>query len=197
MITSAYTGLVSIELPSATILLCDGGYLVWNGNTFRSSHPTFGTISSVQPLGEGIGDEIPALELVMLPPSTAAIADLSQPGYQRSRCRFWLAQYVPETGAVVGVPNLLFDGQIDQTSLRVGRDKRELSISIVALVERLFEGNIGNSLSPSWHKSIWPGETGHDNATGLVLDIAWGTEKPTPTASTSPSAGQRPVWRPQ
>src|SRR3546814_8736110 len=46
---------------------------------------------------------------------------------------------------------------------------RELAVSVVSLAERLFELNIGNSLNSAWHKSVWPGELGHDNATGLSI----------------------------
>ena len=73
----------------------------------------------------------------------------------------------------------MFDGQVDQTVLTVGKGTKELAVSVVSLAERLFEGNIGNTLNPTWHKSIWPGETGHDNATGLSVSVAWGTESPT------------------
>ena len=70
----------------------------------------------------------------------------------------------------------MFFGQIDQTVFKIGRSTRELAMTIVAKLERLFLRNEGNSLSPMFHKSVWPGETGHDNATGLVRPIAWGVE---------------------
>jgi hypothetical protein len=81
----------------------------------------------------------------------------------------------------------MFFGQIDQTVFKLGRATRDLAMTIVAKLERLFLRNEGNSLSPTFHKSVWPGETGHDNATGLVIPIAWGTES-TPGASTAGSA---------
>lgn len=174
----ALTGLVKIELPDDTIRLCDGGFFVWGAETYRSLDATFGTISSIDALTEGVGDEVPALDLLFLPPSTAAVADLSQPGYQKSRARFWLAEYDVETGLIDGDPDLLFDGQIDQTTLTVGRDTRELAMSIVSNAERLFERNIGNSLNAAFQKAVWPGDTGHDNATGLGRQVAWGVESP-------------------
>src|SRR3546814_10142793 len=54
----------------------------------------------------------------------------------------------------------------------------EVAVSVVSLAERLFELNIGNSLNSAWHKSVWPGELGHDKATGLSLPVAWGVESP-------------------
>lgn len=178
METVALTGLVKIELPDGDVLLCDGGFITWAGDTYRSKHPVFGAIRTVQSLGEGVGDEIPALEMVLMPAAAAEPGDLSQPGFQQARARFWIAEYDIATNTVIGTPDLIFDGQIDQTTLVVGRSKRDLAMSIVSLLERLFEGNIGNSLNPSFHKTIWPGETGHDQATGLVRDIAWGVDLP-------------------
>lgn len=176
-------GLCKIELPAATIRLTDGGFIQWGGELFVSKDSVFGTIASIDELSEGIEAEVPALDMSMIPSSTAAAADLSQPGFQRSRVRFWLAEFDRQTGLLDGTPDLLFDGQIDQTTFRAGREARELTMTIVSTAERLFELNIGNSLSPSFHKSIWPGETGHDNATGLGKPVAWGVEAPPSTSA--------------
>ncbi|KLE32460.1 hypothetical protein [Aurantiacibacter luteus] len=173
----AIMALLKIELPEHTVLLCDGGFITWAGDTYTSSDPVFGTLGSVEGMEEGQGNEIPALDLTMLPPGTAGPAELSKPGYQRSRVRLWLAEYDVDAGQVVGTPDLMFDGQIDQTTLRVGQS-RQLDMSVVSNAERLFELDIGNTLSPVFHKSVWPGEMGHDNATGLSVPVAWGVESP-------------------
>ena len=170
--------LLKIELPSRDVLLCDGGFKVFGGETYQAKDPLFGTIAGCQELEEGIGEQVPALELTFLPPSTAAVADLSQPGYQKSRVRMWLAEYDVDAGTITSTPDLLFDGMLDQTSLSLGRDRRELSVSVVSTAERLFAKNKGNALSPTFHKSVWPGETGHDNASGLQIPVAWGAEAP-------------------
>jgi len=181
--------LLRIDLPDTTVRLCDAGFVTYDGGTFLAQDPTFGAIGSAQALTEGIGEEIPALELTLLPPGSSAPADLSRPGYQRSTVRAWIGEYSQETGALLGEPELLFHGQIDQTKLRVGRATRELSITVVSTAERLFMLNEGNSLSPRWHKSIWPGELGQDNAIGLTVPVAWGTEARPGTTSVSYTAG--------
>jgi hypothetical protein len=89
---------------------------------------------------------------------------------------------------------LLFDGQVDQTTFTIARDNRELSVTIVPSSERLFEANIGNSLSPSFQKSVWSGDTGHDNATGLGRPVAWGTDAPPANVTYNPSVSI-PGWR--
>lgn len=51
-------------------------------------------------------------------------------------------------------------------------------MTVVSAAERLFARNTGNGLSSAFQKSVWPGDTGHDNATGLGTPIAWGVEAP-------------------
>lgn len=172
----ALMGLLKIELPGQTVRLSDGGFLTWGAEIFRSKDATFGSIGSVAQLTDGVGEEIPALEITLLPPGTTAAADLSQPGYQRSTVQMWIAQFLPETGLIAGTPDLIFHGQVDMTRLTWGRSRRELAITVVSTAERMFMANEGNSLTPRFHKSVWPGETGHDNATGLTVPVAWGTE---------------------
>lgn len=184
-------GLCKIELPAATIRLTDGGFIQWGGEIYKSKDDVFGTIASIEELTEGVEAEVPALDMAMIPSGTAAAAELSQPGFQRSRVRFWLGEYDRATGLLDGTPDILFDGQIDQTSLTAGRSSRELAMTIVSSAERLFERNIGNSLSPAFHKSIWPGETGHDNATGLGSPVAWGVEAPPSTSANYYGGGIR------
>lgn len=173
-----FVGLLKAEFPTRTVRLCDGGVFTWGAETYRAKDDVFGTIASIAALSEGAGDEVPALELTLAPPAGSGPYDLVQPGFQNSRLRLWLAQYNPTTGAISGTPQSLFDGQVDQTSLTIGRGRKELQISVVSKLERLFQRNIGNTLNPSFHKGIWPGETGEDNATGLSRPIAWGVEAP-------------------
>ncbi len=189
-------GLLEIALPDTTVRLCDGGFIVFDSNTYRSADATFGTIASVEPMSEGIGEEVPALELVLLPDDSATPEDLSQPGFQQSIVRFWIGEFDPETGLIDGTPDLMFHGQIDQTTLTVSKGRRELAMTIVSTVEKLFLRNRGNSLSPRFHKSVWTGETGHDNATGLTTPVAWGAENASGAngsarASTGGSGGGR------
>ncbi len=178
----ALTGLLVMELPDHTVRLCDGGFFAWGADVFLSEDDTFGTVQSLDVLSEGIGDQIPALQMTLIPATVATAAELSQPGFQKSKVRFYIAEYAPATGLLVGTPELQFDGQVDQTKLVFGKGTRVLDMGIVSAAERLFMRNDGNSLNPSWHKSVWPGELGHDEATGLTVAVTWGTES-APVAS--------------
>lgn len=178
METISLTGLLKIELPTQDVLLCDGGFFPWAGDTYLSRDPVFGVITSVEGLDEGVGNEIPALQLEFAPDGIAAVSDLSQPGFQQSRVRLWVGEYDPDTGQIIGDPQPEYDGMLDQTSLRVGRSERALAVSIVPTAERFFQRNIGNSMSASFHKKLFPGELGHDNGTGLKVAVAWGVASP-------------------
>ena len=112
-----------------------------------------------------------------------------QPGNQTARVTLWLAQYDPATATVTGTPSVEFHGMLDQATLVRGGGKFELVVSVVSLLERLFELNIGNTLNPTFHKSIFPGEGGEDHATGLGLPDAWGVEAPAQSAASVGSGG--------
>lgn len=184
----AFTGLMKLELPAYgalpayDVLLCDGGFKVWASDgtpeTYRDRDPVFGAIGAVDSVSEGVGEEVPVFSMTLLPPGDTPPSRLSAPGYQQARTRFWIAEYDVATNAIIGTPDLQFEGQLDQTTLTFGRGQRLVEMTVGSAIMRLLERNIGNSLNPSWHKSIHPGETGHDNATGLGRGVAWGVEAP-------------------
>lgn len=171
-------GLVKIELPDATIRLCDGAFVIWGEETFFSSDENFGNIGGIDAVSEGVGDSAPALRLTFQPTTTAAPADLSQPSWQGSRVRVWIAEVDPDTNQVTGTPSLQFDGQTDTTELIVGRSKRLVVMDIVSRAERLFVIDEGNTLSDRFHQSLYPGERGEENATGIGVGVAWGQALP-------------------
>lgn len=185
----ALTGLIKIELPEATLFLCDGAFVIWGSETYSSTDAVFGGIGAIEPLSEGVGDSAPALRLTFLPASTAAAADLSQPSWQGSRVRMWIAEVNLSTNAVVGTPELMFDGQTDSTELVVGKSKRELVMDIVSAAERLFVIDEANTLSDRFHQLLYPGERGEENATGVGVGVAWGTALPAQTYGTGFSGG--------
>jgi hypothetical protein len=178
VLRTGYIGLLKMELPDGDIRLCDGGFIEYDSEVYTSKDDTFGTIGSLQAMTEGVGDEVPALELEFLPNGSATPGDLGQPGFQQSRSRLWLGEYDLDTGLISGTPDLLFDGQVDQCTLKVDISERSLAMTVVSTAERLFQRSAGNNLSDGFHQSVWPGELGEANATGLTVPIAWGVESP-------------------
>lgn len=175
---SCLSGLIQVDLPEQAIKLCDGAFVKWGAEMFDAEDPDFGTIGSMEAIEEGVGDEIPALRMTFLPKSTAAAAVLSQPQYQGCRVRMWICEVDLATNEVIGDPSLEFDGQADSTDLVIDRGTRELEMDIVSAAERLFLINEGNTLSPRFHKTLYPGELGQDNAIGVGVGVAWGTALP-------------------
>lgn len=172
-------GLCEIALPSKTIRLCDGGFVLWpEVGTFTAKDPDFGTIGAVEASGEAISDQAPGGKIVLLPPSSVSAAALFQPDAQGAPIRFWLAEVDRSSGAVVGSPELMFDGLVDTLTLKTSRAGRTVELEYMAAAERLFMVREGNVLSPRWHKSIWPGELGLDHVTGTAVQVPWGVSGP-------------------
>lgn len=168
--------LIRIDLPGETLRLCDGGLVTWGGDSYRARHPSFGVPGAVDFPDEESGDEGPGATITFLPASAAAAATLSNPAYQDSPFRIYEAEVDRTTGQVIGEPVTVASLLLDTTTLRIGKGYRELDMGLVSEAERLFEINIGNSLSPTFHKSVWAGELGLDNATGAPSVVAWGVE---------------------
>lgn len=171
------TGLAEFALPTRTVRLCDGGFVYFGGNKFVSFDPDFGGIQSVENIALGVGDKAPGFRLTFAPTSTAAAADLSQPAFQGSKIKFWMGRVNKATGAVTE-SRLLAVALLDQTRLQIGKGSRTLVMDCVSENDRLFSRNRGNGLTPRFHKSVWPGELGLDNATGAPITDAWGVESP-------------------
>ena len=170
------TWLLRLDLPSGSVFLSDGGVTTWDGNTFSASHPVLGGFSQISEVTEGFGPELPEQEIVFSPPSNAALDPLQTGAFQRSPMRVWLAEFNPATGAVVGEPNLRFAGRMDRVRQQFGMRQLSIVVSGVPETEALLFSDDGNGLSAEFHKAVYPGETGHDQATGLVVTVTWGVE---------------------
>jgi hypothetical protein len=68
--------------------------------------------------------------------------------------------------------------QVDVATVVNSKDSRQLNIEFVDAAEKLWMIKEANVLSPRWHKSIWPGETGLDAVTGSPVSVPWGITGP-------------------
>lgn len=169
-------GLILIELPGHTVRLCDGGMVTAFGQSFTARDSLLGSVTGFEPLTEGVGDEVPGGTLTFAPPADVASSALIQGNYQNARLAMWIAEIDPAAGVVTGTPDLQIEAQIDVPRLRIGAGSRLVEMDFTARAERLFLINEGNTLSPQFHKSVWPGEAGLDQATGLTIEQAWGVK---------------------
>jgi len=168
------TWLLRLDLPSGAVFLTDGGVTTWGGNTYSASHPVLGGFAQISEITEGVGGELPELEIAFASHSNEALTPLQTGAFQRSIVRLWLAEFNPSTGAVVGTPELRFAGRMDRVRQQFALRQLQIIVSAVPELEALFFSDDGNGLSAEFHKSIFPGETGHDQASGLVKTVAWG-----------------------
>lgn len=172
-------GAVSIDLPDYQINLLDGAaHLTFNGRTFTGRDATYGTLSAISNLTDGMGSEAPRLSLTLLPSGDAAAADLAGPDMQGSIVKIYLGAVDRSTGQVIPSPHLLFIGELDVPILSAGENMRELEYEVASIFERFFTDDEGARLSTGFHQSIWPGELGFDFQTGVPQGVYWGVESP-------------------
>jgi len=170
------TWLLRLDLPSGSVFLSDGGITVFGGDTYSPTDDDIGSISQVSEVTEGFGAELPELEVVIAPPSNAALTPLQEGAFRRSAVRLWLAEFDADTGAIVGTPELRFAGRMDRVRQQYAFQDLKIIVSAVPETEVLLFSDDGNGLSAEFHKAVYPGETGHDQATGLVVTVTWGVE---------------------
>lgn len=170
--------LIEMQLPTGTVRLSDCAAVKWGATLYDGVDTNFGSVASVNAIEEGIADELPSWQITFHPPQDANAVTIANPAFQNSRIICNLAEVNPATGLVVGTPDLVFDGIIDVPTLRMGRNSRAVDFSVVGRTDKLFLLREGNTLSSAFHKSIWPGENGFENATGIELSVAWGVKTP-------------------
>lgn len=172
-------GALKIELPGYTLRLLDGaGVVTFGGDTYTGRDDTFGGLAAIDALSDGVGDEAPALSITLTPSDDAAASTLASPSMQGSPVSLWLGVVDRATGIVVPDPLLLFYGEVDQPTLKVGKGTRTLEYECVSSFERLFDVDEGMRLADSFHQTVWPSETGLANVTGITKKIFWGSEAP-------------------
>lgn len=170
-------GLIKIELPSHTIFMSDGGFVNYLGDTYQSEDPLFGVLSGFEINGTA-PDQAPGGKITFLTPSSSAAAQLVSPGFQTSKLSIWLAEINEATASVIGTPTILTLAQLDRGVISETMRSREVALEFVSLGERMMTINEGNSLNGTFHKRLFAGELGLDNAIGMGVTVAWGTSAP-------------------
>lgn len=180
------TNALTIAMPTGTVRLCDGGLVDWDGDIYTARDAVWGVITDVGSLSEGVGDEIPGFQITMTPHPDTDFTTLHDPAVRGVSVQAHVLE-LDDNHAVTDA-ELMFDGMVAGCSIKSGRGERSVTLAIVSRAEWLFQTENGNRLDPTFHKSIFPGELGEDNATGLSVAVAWGA--PTPAVSGVASAGK-------
>lgn len=164
---------VKIATPFATLRILDGeGTLVIDSETYTGGSD-YGDLVAGESFTDGDGNTAPRLKLTLqIDPSV--IPDWLDPEVQGSAVTVWLGAVDRATGAPVADPEVAFRGEVDQPVLNIGRDRCALDLDICSYLERFFDVNEGVRLNDAWHQSIWPGEKGLDQVTGIQRQQPWG-----------------------
>jgi hypothetical protein len=172
------TGLIQIDFPSGTVRLCDGGFVNFGADRFDAKDAVFGTIAAASEIEESITDFAPGGSITLSVSPDAPLSTILNPAIQNARVQMWLAEVSSDGFTILaGSADKLFDGFVDYTTWQPLDYK--LSIFYATKAEHLLMRNKGNVLSSSFHKRVWPGELGCDNATDAEIEVAWGTASPT------------------
>jgi hypothetical protein len=185
-------GAVEILLPGYTIRLLDGaGRLAFaDGRVFTGLDDTFGALDSLDVINDGAGDEAPEVRLTLIPGSDAAAGTLASAAMQGSQVTIDLGVVDAGTGLVIPDPSLIFLGEVDVPTLTSSSTGRSLEFSVVSAFERFFADDEGARLADTFHRSIWPGETGLAGVTGLDKKIYWGVQAPVAAVSYGSGGGR-------
>lgn len=172
-------GAIEIVLPDHTLRLLTGaGIAVFDGKTFTGADATYGVLHSVEDLTDGSGDEAPAINVTLIPASDAAAADLAAASMQGSPVTIWMGVVDPTNGLVIGEPLMIFLGELDLPTLKVGPNSRTLELEITSVFEYLFFNDDGARLSDTFHQYVWPGELGFSFCIAVLHEIYWGGDAP-------------------
>lgn len=181
--------MVEILLPGYALRhIVGAGELMWGGNRYVGLDPRYGVLVAAGNLHDGVSDEAPDWPLTFVPPDGAAIAGLAAAEAQGSIVNAWIGVVDRATGQVLPDPIQVFAGEIDVPRLRLGKGARTVEIRCASVLERFHDSETGARLSDAWHRSVWPGETGLANMSGIEKTSYWGVEN-VPSAVTYSSGG--------
>jgi hypothetical protein len=184
-------GALELDLPGGAARFLDGaGEISFAGRTFVGTDPTFGTIAAIDAITDGGSDEAPGLGLTLLPPNDTAAAVLAGATVQGATATVWIGAIDSATGIPVPDPYLAFLGEVDVATIRAGENGRSVDYDLVSMSERFFDADEGFRLNQSFHQSVWPGETGFFDVTGIEQTIYWGVAPPPGVVSAGGSSSR-------
>ena len=176
------TGFFEIDFPSGTRrMLLGSGEAAWGANTFRGYDSSFGSIVGGDSISEDVTAQAPNLSITVQVASTATKSEIAGAAVQLVPWRIWLAALTLDASnhlVAIADPELEFDGFIDQAVSEIDAGKDQITYSLISGFDYFFEDNEGQRLSDTFHESVWPGEQGLANVTGVTKKVYWGTLGP-------------------
>ena len=171
--------LVTVTLSGATVRWLDAGgsgFVVWGANTYKAEDATYGALGAIGAIEDGADGQATVCDLTILCDGTA-MALWIDPAEQGSLVTIHLGTMNPATGLLIGDPELLFRGELDQPRLAAGQ-AQTLIFDCITEEARMLEPNEEQRLTDSFHQSVWPGELGYDKVTELEQTVFWRADDP-------------------
>lgn len=168
--------LVTIALPGHTVRWTDGGFVAWGADTYQVLDETYGEFGGCEAIEDGADTQATVCAVTFLCDQDA-IAELIEPEVQGSLVTIHLGAVNRTTGALIGEPDLLFRGELDQPRLGIGPGQ-SLIYDCITEEARMLEPNEEQRLTDSFHQSVWPGELGFEFVTDLEQKVYWRADDP-------------------
>jgi len=175
-----------VELSGGYVInLIDGrgtvAFDIGNGiQQFDGEDPVFGALASASSLTEQVATDSPRFTFALMPTTADAVGTLSNPAHQGCPVYVWWGMVDEMTGAPIGTPTMLWSGRWDFAKTNLSAESMVVEVETVSAFDRLYVAEEGARLNPTFHRSLFPGETGLDWMTAAQGDLHWGTDAPAP-----------------
>jgi len=171
--------LVTVTLSGATVRWLDtggSGFVVWGGNTYSAEDATYGALGAIGAIEDGADGQATVCDLTILCDGTAMTLWID-PTEQGSPVTIHLGAINRSTGLLIGEPELLFRGELDQPRLSVGQGQA-LILDCITEEARMLEPNEEQRLTDSFQQSVWPGDLGNQHISDVEKKIYWRANDP-------------------
>ena len=176
--------LVTVTLSGATVRWLDAGgsgFVVWSGNTYSAENATYGALGAIGAIEDGADGQATVCDLTILCDATAMALWIA-PERQGSLVTVHVGAVTPATGLLIGEPELLFRGELDQPRIAAGGGQA-LIFDCITEEARMLEPNEEQRLTDSFQKAVWPGDLGCEHIDDVERKIYWRESDPTGAVS--------------
>ncbi|WP_433935118.1 hypothetical protein [Brevundimonas diminuta] len=168
--------LVTVDLPGHVIRWSDGGFVRWDGETYRARDERYGVLESIGEITDGVGDDASPVEIGVIPPTLASLEDLIAVDAQGGVVSIHLGAVDEATGLLIGAPYRLHRGRLDRPIVGIGA--MTLTYEVLTAEALGLEANEDQRLSDAFHQSVWPGERGYEHQTSGTKKVWWRDDDP-------------------
>jgi len=165
-----------VTIDALGIRWTDGGFVSWSGNLYASEDATYGWLGGMGAIEDGADGQATVCDLTILCDDTA-LSLWIDPTVQGSVVTIHLGALDRDTGLLIGGPDLLFRGELDQPRLMSGVGQA-LIFSCITEEARMLEPNEEQRLTDSFHQSVWPGDLGCEHVSDVEKKIYWRANDP-------------------